>query len=245
MPRILLVNPNSTSEITEVAAEQVRLIAGDRATIATSTARFGARYISSRAAAAIAGHAALDCVARDAGGCDAVYLACFGDPGLKALQEVSPIPVVGMADAACRVAAERYGRFGIVTGGALWEPMLNEFITSIGLSANLTGVRTIAPTGGDIARNPDAAIRSLAAACETCVREDEAKTVILGGIALGGLAAKVQPFVSAPVLCSLATAAEMALDAAQRQIKVARPADWPAVGTLGLSPELARLLNPP
>ncbi|WP_331293251.1 MULTISPECIES: aspartate/glutamate racemase family protein [Methylobacterium] len=74
-----------------------------------------ARYIASRAAAAIAGHAALDALAEHGAECDAVYLGCFGDHGLLALSELSRLPV-GMAGAVCRKAAA-FGRFGIVTGG--------------------------------------------------------------------------------------------------------------------------------
>ena len=45
-----------------------------------ATGRFGARYISSRAAYAIAGHAALDAWANAEGAFDAVILARGGTP---------------------------------------------------------------------------------------------------------------------------------------------------------------------
>ena len=59
--RILLINPNTTEAVTEQAAAHVRRLIP--AEIVPATGRFGARYISSRAAAAIAGHAALDALA--------------------------------------------------------------------------------------------------------------------------------------------------------------------------------------
>lgn len=121
--RILLINPNTTESVTELVARHVAAIAGDAASIKPVTGAFGARYIS-RASAAIAGHAALDALARHGAGCDAVYLACFGDPGLLALRELAPVPVVGMAEASCLEAARNGRRFAIVTGGALWGPML-------------------------------------------------------------------------------------------------------------------------
>src|SRR5215471_20167550 len=95
--------------------------AGNAATCGPVTGEFGARYISTRAAAAIAAHAALDALAEHVTGFDAVYLACFGDPGLAALKEVSPVPVVGMAEASVRTACGLGGRFAIVTGGTAWE----------------------------------------------------------------------------------------------------------------------------
>jgi Asp/Glu/hydantoin racemase len=238
--RILLINPNTTSGVTALMADHVAGIPGAAARFVPVTGRFGARYISTRASAAIAGHAALDAFAEHGGGCDAVYLACFGDPGLLALREAAQVPVVGMAEASCIEAARR-GRFGIVTGGALWGPMLTEFIGSIGLSDRVAKVRTVAPTGGEIAADPDAALALLAAACTACAADDGAEIVILGGAALAGLAARVQPDVPVPVLCSVESGARAAIAAASGQR--ARAAAAPAIDTIGLSPALQKLLQ--
>lgn len=238
--RILLINPNTTAGVTALMASHVTAIAGDAAEFIPATGRFGARYISTRASAAIAGHAALDAFAEHGDGCDAVYLACFGDPGLLALREIAGVPVVGMAEASCIAAAER-GRFGIVTGGALWGPMLTEFVSTIGLAERLAGVRTVAPTGGDIARDPVAALAALAEACTACAEEDDAEMVILGGAALAGLAARIQPDVSVPVLCSVETGARAAIAAAAgRRSGGAAP---PAIDTIGLDAALTKLLR--
>ena len=99
-------------------------------------------------------------------------LACFGDPGLAALKEISPVPVVGMADASMLQACALGGRFSIVTGGERWQSMLEEFVAGMGLSSRLASVRTVAPTGADIARNPKAAMALLAKGCQACVKED-------------------------------------------------------------------------
>jgi allantoin racemase len=239
--RILLINPNTSAAVTDLVASHVRAIAGDRATIVPVTGRFGARYISTRAAAAVAGHAALDALAEHVTGCDAVYLACFGDPGLAALKEISPVPVVGMAEASCQAACSRGERFAIVTGGALWEPMLREFVFGLGLSERLAAIRTIAPAGDEIARNPDAALAPLAADCTACATQDGADVVILGGAALAGLAARIQPMVPVPVLCSV-EAGTLAVLAAGNAGRCARSA--PTVESIGLSPALAKLLGP-
>lgn len=238
--RILLINPNTTQAVTDLVAAHCRRIAGDAAEFVAVTGRFGAHYISSRAAAAIAGHAALDALAAQVAGCDAVYLACFGDPGLLALREVSPVPVVGMAEAACRQAAGQ-GRFAIVTGGALWKPMLEEFVAMIGLGDRLAAVRTIAPTGGQIALDPDASLADLASACESCARNDGAEVVIFGGAALAGLASRIQPRVSVPVICSV-EAGTYAVLAAARGPRVP-PSNRPAMESIGLSEELAATLR--
>ena len=72
------------------------------------------------------------------------------------------VPVVGMAEAACREAAAA-GRVRHRHRGTAWEPMLREFVASLGLSDALAAIPTVAPTGGDIARDPDAASAILVA----------------------------------------------------------------------------------
>jgi Asp/Glu/hydantoin racemase len=240
--RILLINPNTTASVTALVASHARAIAGDPAIFVAVTGRFGARYISSRASAAIAAHAALDALAEHVAGCDAVYLACFGDPGLAALREISPVPVIGMAEASCREACNRGRRFAIVTGGALWGPMLTEFVAWLGLAERLAVVRTIAPTGDRIARDPDAALAQLAAACTACATEDGADVVILGGAALAGLAARIQPSVPIPVLCSVEAGTRAAIAAASQTNR--RCPSPPALDSIGLSSDLAKLLRP-
>ena len=240
--RVLLINPNTTQAITDLVTSHVRRIAGDAATIIPASGRFGARYISSRAAVAIAGHAALDAFAEFGDGCDAVYLACFGDPGLAALKELAHVPVIGMAEASCLLAARQLSasggkRFSIVTGGALWQPMLEEFVDWLGLRSQLASVRAVAPTGDMIARDPDGALDLLVSACNACASEDQAEIVILGGAALAGIAGQIQSRVSVPLICSVEAGTHAVL-AASKPPAQARP----KLDSVGLSKNLAELL---
>ncbi|MDP3239030.1 MAG: aspartate/glutamate racemase family protein, partial [Reyranella sp.] len=188
MTNILLINPNTTKSITDLVLKTAKGFASKGTRLRALTGSFGPRYIASRAGYAIASHAALDAYANDRRPKDAVVLACFGDPGLAALKEVSPVPVVGMADASILQACAMGNRFSIVTGGERWKSMLEEFVANHGLSSRLASVRTVAPTGADIARDPTAAMELLAKGCSACVKEDGADVVILGGAGLAGLA---------------------------------------------------------
>jgi allantoin racemase len=244
--RILVLNPNTSPEMTALVLRVLAPLVPPGVALKPATGRFGARYIASRSAGAIAGHAALDAYAEHGGDCDAVYLACFGDPGLMALKELATVPVVGMAEAACRQAAERGGRFSIVTGGERWGPILTEFVVSLGLGPSLATVETVAPTGGDIARDPDGSIALLAQACRRTAERDGAGAVILGGAGLAGLAARVQPHVGVPVICSTEAGFAAVLVAARHQPQkpvngdLAPPAP---VASVGLPDRLARLLG--
>ena len=237
--RILLINANTTASITDKLVAIANGMAPSGIVFEGATGRFGARYIASRAASAIAAHAALDAWAEHGAGADAVLIGCFGDPGLDALREVAPVPVLGLADAAAAAAKGR--RFGVVTGGAAWKPMLEEFFASRGIGAQLAGVRTVAPSGGEIARDPEGALAQLAAACRASVEEDGAEVVILGGAGLAGLAGRLAARVPAPVLCSVEEGVRAAIAAIGRGPAGLIPHQ--PVESIGLSPALAARLG--
>ena len=209
VPTILAINPNTAEAVSELLERHLRAAApATRWRVATG--RFGARYIVSEAAFSIASHAAIDAWAGHAEGCDAVLLACFGDPGLHALRELSPVPVVGLAEASMQAAAENAARFSIVTGGPRWGPMLERLARELGFGPKLASVRAIAITGGQAAADPDGAVASLAQACREAQVEDGAGAVILGGAGFAGLAEPVSTLAGITVIDSVIAGARAA-----------------------------------
>jgi Asp/Glu/hydantoin racemase len=242
--RLLLINPNTTQAMTDKVLAVARAGLSDEVELDGVTGRFGAAYIASRAAYAIAGHAALDAWANAAGDFDAVVLACFGDPGLDGLREICPVPVVGMADASLMVAAQLGARIGIVTGGERWGPMLREFVAARGFADRVASIRTVAPTGADIARDPDGSLALLAQSCAAAV-DDGADVVILGGAGLAGLADRMRERVPVPLVDGVLAAVGQALTLAGLGTgKATRGslASTPSVDSVGLTPALAARL---
>lgn len=241
--RLVFLNANTSAEMTDLMVANARKVAAPGTEITGVTASFGARYVASRAAYAIAGHAALDAYAEIAGNrnAEAVILACFGDPGLAALREVETIPVIGMAEAACLAAAEGGRRFAIVTGGYAWVAMLTEFVARIGLAGQLAGVRAVAPTGDRIATDPEGSAALLAEACRDVARKNHADVVILGGAGLAGIASQVAELAEVPVLDALAASVRNAEGLLARPGVTSRLLPN-AVDSVGLSPRLRTLL---
>lgn len=242
--RLLLINANTSATMTEKVVAAARRLAPD-CTVAGVTGRFGAEVIASRSAYAIAAHAALDAYAEHGTGHDAIVLACFGDPGILALKELAGVPVVGMAEAGCHFAAQLVQRFGIVTGGERWRPMLTEYVASLGLRDRLAGVRTLQADGGRIAADPDAAQAAVLDAARLSIEADGAELVILGGAGMVGMVERVAPHLPVPVIDGLAPAVAFAVAAARaglRKATVGSLALPPAVASTGLSPALAALL---
>lgn len=240
--RLLLLNGNTDEAITALLGRHARAalprLGLPAAEIHPATAPFGARYIATRAAVAVAGHAVLAALAEQVGpdnprGFDAAVIACFGEPGIEAAREVLPIPVVGMAEASIAAGLARAPRIALLTGGALWVPMLEEFALMRGHGKDRVLVRGVAPTGDMIARDPDGALALLAAAARQVAAEG-AGVVVLGGAGLAGLAPRLAPHLPVPVLDSLDCALAAALAGGAPAARV------PQAPVVGLSAPLAR-----
>lgn len=184
--RFLLINPNTSSWVTDALAQQIHRVVGTSRALELdkATATLGASYIATEAAYVIAGHALLDCYAAHVDGHDAVVVGCFGDPGMEALREISGMPVIGMADAAMAEAA-RQGRFAIVTGGSAWRPMLLRLAGQLGYRDQLADVLAVAQSAADLARDREQALRVLEQSCRQA-NTAGATTVVLGGAAFAG-----------------------------------------------------------
>ena len=247
MRRLLVINPNTSASVTALLHQHVTATAGPEVQVQAVTARFGAPYIACEASYAVAGHATLDAWAAALAGRaadaqpDAVLIGCFGDPGLLALRESSPVPVTGLAEGAFAAAA-RHGRFAIVTGGERWRPMLQRLADALGYGARLAGIYTVAPTGAELAADPLHARSLLRQACRHAAEQFRADSVVLGGAGLAGIAAAIQAGVEVPVIDSVVAGARHAL--ALRVDAVPRKPGF-SVPWSGVSPEMTGLGTPP
>jgi Asp/Glu/hydantoin racemase len=221
---LLLVNPNTSASVTALLLQAARQRAGRLArppAVRAVTAPFGPRYITGELGAAVAAHAALEAYAAAVaphGPPSAVLLACFGDPGLFALRALSPVPVLGLAEASMRAAAAQ-GPFVVLTGGAAWVPMLHRLAQALALPAPMLGVHALPRSGGEMAAQPAQAVGWLAEAGEAALRRwPGARTLLLGGAGLAGLAAPLAGRLPVPVLDNV----ELALDEALR-VAAAKP----------------------
>lgn len=242
MPRLLVINPNTSSAVTALLQRHVQAAAGTALEVRSLTARFGAPYIACEASYAVANHAVLDTWAvaqAEESKPDAVLIGCFGDPGLFALREGAGVPVSGLAEAAFAAAAW-HGRFAIVTGGDRWRPMLQRLAGALGHGQTLAGIHTVAPTGAALAADPESARKLLAEACCEAVERFKAQAVILGGAGLAGMAADIAASVPVPLIDSVTAGAEWAVDALRAPVRPHAPAGF-GVEWQSVSWELAAL----
>ena len=246
MMRILILNPNTTEEVTSLMLEAGREAASQGVEVEAVTAPRGFPYLVSRAEAQIGGAVALEMLAEARGHYDAAILAAFGDPGLLGARELFDFPVIGISEAAMLTACMLGGRFLIVTFASALCGWYRDCVAMHRLEDRCAGVVALDRSFGSLADARETNWQELVALANAAVAERDADVAILAGAPLAGLAARARELIRVPVVDPIVAAVKQAEAlVALRAIKASqgsfqRPA--PKVST-GLPPRLAAYLE--
>lgn len=227
--RLLIVNPNTSDEVTAriAAAAGAAAKPGDRFT--TVSAVSGPRLIVTDEDTRAATVGVLDAVAQHIGMFDGIVIASFGDTGIAEVRACARVPVVGIARSAYAAASALGDRFALVSFAAEMAPSLRRTVEDYGLGGHLAGLYTVEGANwsspGAIQDELHAPLRQL---CIAAAAEPDVASIVLGGGPLAGLAARLQPHVPVPIIDG--TTAAIAL---LRLALAGMPAACQAVGERG------------
>jgi Asp/Glu/hydantoin racemase len=206
LKKILLINPNTSSNTTAMMVAIARSCVPDDVVVTGATAMRGPPMITTPAALAAAADEVVEIGTREADGVSGIIVGAFGDPGLEALKRIVSIPAVGICEAAMIEAAAGGRRFGVATV----TPDLAEPITKrardLGLLHLFTGIRL---TPGDpvaLTADPARLQASLAEAVAKCFDHDHAEAVIIGGGPLGQAATALARSFERPIIAPIPSA---------------------------------------
>jgi allantoin racemase len=208
--RILILNPNTSADITARLAAVAQQAAASGTVLATATATRGVPYIATRAEAQIGGAIALEMLAERHRDYDAAIIAAFGDPGLFGARELFDIPIVGMAEASMLTACMLGRRFAIVTFARALGPWYQECVDMHGLTSRCAGIRMLDAPFKEVGNVQDEKESLLAELAGRAALELDADVVILAGAPLAGLAARVRDRIPVPVIDQMAAAVKQA-----------------------------------
>ncbi|MGX1695541.1 aspartate/glutamate racemase family protein [Microbacterium keratanolyticum] len=113
MSRILIVNPNTSTAMTQTIEAAVTGLPAD-AKIDVRNVPWGPLSVESETDNILAACAVLDTVWNARDDYDGFVIACFDDPGLDACRELVPQPVVGIGESAIMAAARQADRVGVI-----------------------------------------------------------------------------------------------------------------------------------
>ena len=210
---ILVINPNTTASMTTKIAAAARAAAGPGTRITAINPLQGPAAIQGAAdgAAALPGlHALFDRTLAAEGSFSAVIIACFDDTGLFDLKARSPVPVIGIGEAAYHVASVAALRFSVVTTLPVSVPVLEDNLKRVGLASRCARVRASDVPVLDL-ENPDSNARHrIEAEIATALRMDGVGAIALGCAGMADLAADLTAKFQVPVIDGVAAAVRMA-----------------------------------
>jgi allantoin racemase len=156
--RILLINANSTSSMTDPMVRAAEEVASPGTEIVGATAEDSVPFIDGFYDEALAGAAVARLVLERRGTFDAAVIGCFGDPGLYACRELSDAPVLGIAEASFALAMSLGHRFGIVTTIDRGVPGSIDLLRHYGIESRCAAVEASGAEVVELEEDPVAAL---------------------------------------------------------------------------------------
>ena len=223
MPRILVINPNSSSGCSEgisAAVNPFRLADGPRIDVLTLAEGPPAIYEWRH------WHQVVDPLCRmiEREPADIYVVACASDPGIEAARAATSKPVFGVFRSAVAIAIARAERFGVIAIVEASKARHRAALRSMGLEARLAGHRALNVSMEDLL-SPDTARPALISAARALV-QDGAETIILGCTGMAHHCRAIEEAAVVPVIEPCQAAASLALGTL---LPMRRSADFGAV----------------
>lgn len=206
MSIVLLINPNSSIETTQMMVRMAQDEAPPGITVIGRTAASGPLMIIDEQELGAASLEVERIWRLESSKCDGVVIAGFGDPGLSRLRALTHQPVIGICEASMLEAAASGGRFGIATVTPRLIPVIDAVADRLGLCHLYTGVRLTVDEPRGLTRDAERLEAQLGVAIDACIHEDGAQTVIIGGGPLSTVAQRLAARSAVPILVPIRAA---------------------------------------
>jgi allantoin racemase len=198
---ILVINPNSSSEMTDLIRGQLELVRRPDTQLEVVRIPEAPPAIESAQDEAAAVPLLLDVVRAAAErGVDAIVNACFSDPGLDAAREVTHVPVVGIQESAMHLAAQLGDRFAVLVPLARRVPLREHAALRYGLDRRLSACLVLELGVLDTIVNRDDVLSRLVRCSRETIERDGSEVIVLGCAGLGDLAPRLQHIIGVPVI---------------------------------------------
>lgn len=138
-----------------------------------------------------AANVVLKCIEAENAGYDAVFVNCFGDPGVRAAREAVNIPVFGGFEPIAYYALGTADKIGIVTVLPNVVPMIEGEIVRYGLEKRFSKVRYVNIPVLDL-EEIEPLVQAVAEESKKAITEDGAGTIVLGCTAMAGVKEQVE-----------------------------------------------------
>lgn len=142
MKKVLIINPNSSEKMTKDIKETVNNLNLENIEITVINMKKAPTVLESYTDYTKASCEVIE-VVEGLSGYDGVLLACFGDPGLFALKEICPVPIIGVGEAAFSLAQLLGYKFSVIAASTKAKPMMDQMVFSYRVGERLASIETL------------------------------------------------------------------------------------------------------
>jgi allantoin racemase len=227
--RLLLVNPNTSTAMTDGMATQARAVAAPGTTIVGRQPSFGPASIEGHfddafGAAGVAEQVRLAAPEHF----DAVVIACFGDPGLDAARELTRAPVLGIAEAAFHAASFVATGFSVVTTLTRTCVIAERLVVRYGFERSCRGIHGTDIPVLDLEACSEATIQTIEQAARSALARDRSEAIVLGCGGMAALCATLQDRLGVPVIDGVSAAVKFAEALVGLRLQTSKIGDYAA-----------------
>ncbi|CAN5471684.1 aspartate/glutamate racemase family protein [soil metagenome] len=200
MPKILLINPNSSEDTTRMMVRIARDAAAPDVEIVGVTAANVPSMLITLVELAASEPEVEAAWRRAPSDIDAIIVSAFGDPAVERLRALTSVPVTGICEASMIEAAGESRRFGVATVTPEYAGVIQAKAESLGLGKRYVGIRLTPGDPRSLAADAHALAEALGDAVRLNIEIDGAEAVIIGGGPLGQAAETLAPRFAVPVI---------------------------------------------
>lgn len=208
--KILLVNPNSSDEMTRAIEDTARRAASPQTAVGAVTSPKAPAALEGYYDEALAIGPMLEILAQETRTWDAFIIACHGDPGIEAARELIRKPVIGIGEASFLAACAFGRRFSLITLLERLIPKKRDQIRRCGLESRLASIRVLGAGVLESFHNLDALGDRFLEAGRRAVEEDGAEAIVLGCAGVGGVREALEQKLGVPVIDGVVAAVKLA-----------------------------------
>jgi allantoin racemase len=197
--KILVINPNTTTSMTDKIAKAARAVARPDTEIVAASSQDGPASIQGFLDVATCVPGLLNEVVQHKE-IDAIVIACFDDTGLDAVRSLVSVPVLGIGEAAYHAASMIANKFSVITTLSRSVPGLENNLLRYGLAQKCACVRATEIPVLKLEEGDPATLDKIRLEIHASINEDKAEAIVLGCAGMADLMAQLSEEFGLPVI---------------------------------------------
>jgi len=215
MGRLLIINPNSNTSVTQGLRDALELLEGaqdlDIDCVELADGPFGIETDEDR-------QSVVPLLVREISSRQADYdvfiIACYCDPGLAECRAISEKPVLGINESAAKLSASLGAKFGVLALGQESIERHIAYVREIGMQDYHAGERPLNISVDESANDPNT-LQKIIETGRELIDEDGAETLVLGCAGMARHRQAAEEALGVPVIDPVLAAATLAVQALQ------------------------------